>query len=354
MDRTGPLACKRCLMDDSDSGVSIRESGLCGACEQHVPSPRDVESNLDAIDALVDTDDFVLRRSGAAYDCLALLSGGKDSSFMLTRLVERFDWRILALTVDYGFISDVAKRNVQALTDSLGVDHMYLRPSWSFLQPLYASAIRTFGEICIGCEAVLTVGAFYTACTQGIPLLAWGMRSGQFRTEPDAVVPNDAEEWGKIRGRRLGPILEDVGGFPGGVDLGELLSMLRVIDGYATGKRMPYSIFPLLGQIDRSGMLERIQARGWNMPPDVGGFSTNCAANHLHIFIKKRRFSDPQYREYLSGQIREGLVSREQAIQFLEAPADRLAAQGIVDALGMPDDVDRLAIEVKYPRQCLC
>ena len=63
------------------------------------------------------------RRTGP-YDCLHLLSGGKDSTYALLRLVE-LGFQPYALTLDNGFISDQAMENVRRTVEFLGVDHEF-------------------------------------------------------------------------------------------------------------------------------------------------------------------------------------------------------------------------------------
>ena len=58
------------------------------------------------------------------HDCLHLLSGGKDSTYALYQLVER-GWRVHALTLDNGFISEGAKENVRRSVADLGITHEF-------------------------------------------------------------------------------------------------------------------------------------------------------------------------------------------------------------------------------------
>jgi hypothetical protein len=74
------------------------------------------------------------------YDAVVLFSGGKDSAYLLYRLRTEFsDLRLVALTVDNSFMSQVALTNCRQIQSKLdGLDHFTLRPK----RGLYARAFR--------------------------------------------------------------------------------------------------------------------------------------------------------------------------------------------------------------------
>jgi hypothetical protein len=60
------------------------------------------------------------------YDCILMLSGGKDSTY-LAHLLEQQKKRPLAITVDVGFMSDYAKENIERVKDKLHLDHLWVK-----------------------------------------------------------------------------------------------------------------------------------------------------------------------------------------------------------------------------------
>ena len=105
------LAAFRAARDLEVPGIELDDEGVCSACREfeHVEprtrtwfkTPADLDARRDAARA----------RAGGDFDCLHLLSGGKDSTYALYQLVER-GWRVHALTLDNGYISDGAKANI--------------------------------------------------------------------------------------------------------------------------------------------------------------------------------------------------------------------------------------------------
>lgn len=93
-------------------------------------------------------------RGRQQYDVLVLLSGGKDSAFLLYHLRECYPGlRILAYTVDNGFFSEVARRNVEHIVKKMQVDHIVYRPSLSLFRKGFHYAINHLGSH--GCSEVV-------------------------------------------------------------------------------------------------------------------------------------------------------------------------------------------------------
>jgi 3'-phosphoadenosine 5'-phosphosulfate sulfotransferase (PAPS reductase)/FAD synthetase len=112
--------CKRCLLNDR---ATTLKDGVCQECSSYVPAPaaktievtqnQKNEFNL-YMESLVSTN---------AYDCIYLLSGGKDSAYVLHRLRHEFpSLKILAITVNNGFMSPVAIANAEKAALKLKTD----------------------------------------------------------------------------------------------------------------------------------------------------------------------------------------------------------------------------------------
>ena len=76
------------------------------------------------------------------YDALVLYSGGKDSTYLIKRIQQDFPkLRLLAYTLDNGFMSPVALQNIQELLPKLKVDHIFVKPHDGFHKKLFRYAI---------------------------------------------------------------------------------------------------------------------------------------------------------------------------------------------------------------------
>lgn len=112
--------CRRCII--SAKCAPLGANGLCDACRSYTT----------AAAAVVDTAGMATRfhallqehaGAGPRYDAALLLSGGKDSAYILYRLrQEHPGLRLLCITIDNGFMAPVALRNCQRTAARLGVD----------------------------------------------------------------------------------------------------------------------------------------------------------------------------------------------------------------------------------------
>jgi hypothetical protein len=81
------------------------------------------------------------------YDALVPYSGGKDSSYLIRRIQTEFPAiRILAFSIDNGFMSPVAKDNIDELLPKLNVDHIFVRPAKDFYTKLFRYGITHLNE----------------------------------------------------------------------------------------------------------------------------------------------------------------------------------------------------------------
>lgn len=127
------------------------------------------------------------KRGGGKYDCLVCLSGGKDSTYLLYLLRERYGLNVLAFSCDTGFLSPTAQKNIRRTVSRLGVDHVWRSPGPLFYRKLYAtwlsrdtkkSGVQT---VCPKCIMVTMFTAAKIAMERRIPFVALGLSPYQTR-----------------------------------------------------------------------------------------------------------------------------------------------------------------------------
>ena len=116
--------CSRCVMDTSDPGIHVNDTGVCDHCVEfeHQVKPNwhtDERGHRELEKLIVD-----IKRTGKKhdFDCILGLSGGVDSSFMLHMAVKEFGLRPLVFHVDGGWNSELAVHNINVMIDKLGLD----------------------------------------------------------------------------------------------------------------------------------------------------------------------------------------------------------------------------------------
>ena len=77
-----------------------------------------------------------------------LLSGGKDSTYALCRLVD-MGLRVYAFTLDNGYISEQAKDNIRRVVAALGVEHEFA--TTPAMNAIFRDSLTRFSNVCNGC-----------------------------------------------------------------------------------------------------------------------------------------------------------------------------------------------------------
>lgn len=129
--------CARCVMDNTDPGITFDEHGICSACARYV-EVRDHSGYRPGVSEkeLEHTVTVMKEKSkGLPYDCVLGISGGVDSAYM-AYLANKLGLRVLAVHVDSGWNSEVAVRNIERMCEKLNMQlHTYVM-DWPTMKEL--------------------------------------------------------------------------------------------------------------------------------------------------------------------------------------------------------------------------
>lgn len=174
--------CRRCILSEKYSPL---EDGLCEACreaEDRRPKIVEAEETVVGLDEFSREIESFRGRGRERYDALLLLSGGKDSAFVLHKMRSTYpDLRLLCLTVDNGFMSPVALENASYTAAKIGADLLTLRSRASeFATALRAAFLSLKGRGAYSVVDYADGSLIYqigreTAHEMGIPLMIGGL-----------------------------------------------------------------------------------------------------------------------------------------------------------------------------------
>ncbi|MGV9384998.1 hypothetical protein ACWDRB_54980 [Nonomuraea sp. NPDC003707] len=309
--------CKVCVLPESFPEISFDDAGICSHCrdreEQVVVSRQSID---DAVkQALADA-------SSRDYDCLVLYSGGKDSSLALTVARRELGLRVLAFTLDNGFLSAGTSGNMRRVLDSLDADHVLFRPPGRLMRPLYnvsmkldfdANTMKYSTGGCGSCISMVLASGLRFARAHGIPLLIGGWTPGQFTTSP-LVGLSFLED---VIARHFTPL-----------SLAST-SLSEQLAGWRTEQRGPGPaglLNPLYAMsYSEEATIAKLAEFGWRPPKDTDSCSTNCRLNGLLILDHVRKYGFHPYAYELAHHVRLGALSREDALAKVSATGIRPA-----------------------------
>lgn len=119
--------CSRCVYEETVPGISFDAKGVCSYCRLHDDLVEEYpvgDAGREKLDELFS--EIKKTGSGSSYDCVVGVSGGCDSSFLLTK-VRQAGLRPLAVHFDNTWNSTIATTNIRNVTEALDIDlHTYV------------------------------------------------------------------------------------------------------------------------------------------------------------------------------------------------------------------------------------
>jgi tRNA(Ile)-lysidine synthase TilS/MesJ len=243
-------------------------------------------------------------------------SGGKDSSFLLHLLAQKYGLRLLALTMDNGFLSPQAEINMHRVTRALRVDWVVVRPRPEMLRtifkrsmegPLFASKSSQRGSfICLSCIGLIKFLSLRYAIELHIPFLGFGWSPGQTSIRA-ALMKNTPPMIRSMQHATFEPLYALVGE--------EIRPYFLEEKHFQCEAQFPYSVAPLVFTDYREEEIYSvIETLGWEHPQDTDANSSNCLLNALANQVHKQRFNFHPYDYELAQLVRAGYLSREEAL----------------------------------------
>jgi len=159
--------CSQCLATEQMHQVTIHQDGICNQCKDYTPFKAQSSKPLFDLFSKIKSQDH-------KYDALVPISGGKDSTYVLYLAKEKYHLNVLCYTLDNGFMSDIAKENIERTIKKAGVDHVWYRNGEEMMKKLYRTALMESGEICGVCGIAIERSMLKVSKDYKIPLILLG------------------------------------------------------------------------------------------------------------------------------------------------------------------------------------
>lgn len=116
------MICIRCVMDETDPGITFDENGICNHCSTYLQIAKRALKPYNEIFSIIEQ----IKADGKEqkYDGAIGISGGKDSSYA-AYLAHQFGLRLLAIHFDNGYNTPEGIYNVNAIIDNTGWDFIH-------------------------------------------------------------------------------------------------------------------------------------------------------------------------------------------------------------------------------------
>lgn len=309
--------CTRCILPESFPGISFNEKGTCNFCQEFRGIEHLKEKKKEYRERFAQLVEEL--RGKAAYDALVCYSGGKDSTYTLHVLKEKYNLKVLAFTFDNGFIPEQTFENIRKVSENLSIDHMLFKPRFNTLKTIFRGCavgniyphktLERASAICTSCMGIVKFSALRLALEKNIPLIVYGWSPGQAPIESSVFKNNPA----MIRSMQkvvLEPLYKLVGD--------EIKPYFLDDSHFDNRYSFPYNINPLAFlEYNEEVILQEIAKFGWQAPKGTDS-STNCLLNSYAIFTHKKQFNFHPYAYEVAKLVREGYLDRESGLEKID------------------------------------
>ena len=323
--------CPRCALPASFPGIRFDAAGVCNYCTYHGLFAERLQTFKDQLKHEFERVVDEVKQSHRAYDCILCYSGGKDSTFLLHLLKTKYDMNVLAYTMDNGFISPQAFRNIGHVVDRLEVDHVTIRPRASVLKTIFREALTNrelfskallpyANQCCLSCIAMVLSIALKTGREKGIPLVVIGFTPGQaadvgiesfMKTGSTMFFANDVSRDDPVDFPKMirDPLFELVGD-----EVDQFLIKSQYLE---DGESYPRVLYPYHAMVDynEEDIYRTIAEYGWAAPRDTDACSTNCRLNSVAIVSHVNQRQYHPYVAEMSCLVREGKMTADELMK---------------------------------------
>lgn len=313
--------CVRCVMPHTKPDLHIDEEGVCNACRS-IEKRKEIDWDLRKTELLE-----VLakhRRNGSNWDCIVPVSGGKDSTYQVIRMLQ-LGLNPLCVTSHTCDLSDIGRANIENL-QRLGVDHVDFSPNPIVRAKLNRIGLTEVGDISWPEHVGIFTIPVRAAVQFNVPLLVWGENSQNEYGGPAAAAENNVltrrwlEEFGGLLGMRVSDLSETYG-----IEPKHLLpyqypsdeELQRVgVTGLFLGHYLPWD-----------GLSNALiaQANGftsYDLPVEGSMVNYENLDNYqtgIHDYFKFLKFGFSRATDIACLHVRRGRITRQDAIEIVKA-----------------------------------
>jgi N-acetyl sugar amidotransferase len=205
--------CSRCLLPSSKPDLKIDEEGVCSACrnfEKRIEIDWTTRKN-----EFLDIVDRFKSKAGASWDVIVPVSGGKDSTVQVLRLLE-LGVVPLCVTATTCHLSDIGRKNIENLKN-LGVDIYEITSNPIVRRRLNRIGLQQVGDISWPEHCSIFTIPVRVAVQTGVRLIVWGENPQHEYGGPACKSTNPylTREWLEEFGGLLGLRVSDLVGLEG-------------------------------------------------------------------------------------------------------------------------------------------
>ena len=325
--------CSRCVLSENFPGITFDSNNICNYCTSDIRTDNNKRNEY-----LVKFEKLIAdTRNKSGYDVIMAYSGGKDSTYTMLLLSRKYRLKILAWTLDNGFLAKEALDNISRMTRAAGAESVVFRPPFETMKDLFnVSATEDFyasktldraSTICTTCIGIVKSMVLKTAIEKRIPIAAFGWSPGQAPISSAIMQAGPSIQQFTNRSVRDPLVLRVPASSQFFVNDNEMQTRKE---------EWPVNVHPLAFMDYNEGdILQYIESYGWKKPSDTDSNSTNCLLNPLAVHLHKLKYGFHPYEWEIAGIVRSGSMTRQEGLEKITAPPDTEAVKSAAEKIGL-------------------
>jgi glutamine---fructose-6-phosphate transaminase (isomerizing) len=321
--------CSKCLLPETFPFIAYDQNGECNYCNKYVVR------NAGAKEAEFKELMKQYKSKNGKPDCIIPFSGGRDSSYGMHYIVNELELNPITYTYDWGMVTDLARRNIARVCGKLGVENIIVSADLQMKRENIRKNVEAWlRRPQLGMIPLFMAGdkQFFYYVNQikkqtGIKLDIWStnnLENTDFKVGFCGISPS----FDKARPDFL-PLKSKVGlaWYYGRNFIGNrkyLNSSMRdtlssFYSYYAEPRTNFYQLFDWIKWDEKLIENTLFSEYDWEISPDTTStwrIGDGTAAFYNYIYYTVAGFSE--FDTFRSNQIREGLITREEGLKFIE------------------------------------
>ena len=313
--------CKLCVMPDTKPDLHLDEQGVCNACRSY---ENRTEVDWDARHTeLLQLLEKYRRREGGNWDCIVPVSGGKDSTYQVVRMLQ-LGLNPLCITSTTCDLSNIGRKNIENLKH-LGVDYVEISPNPLIRAKLNRIGLKQVGDISWPEHVGIFTIPVRAAVQFNVPLLVWGENSQNEYGGPAAAAGNNTlnRRWLEEFGGMLGMRITDLIGMEG-IEAKDLISytypsdedLVRVgVTGLFLGHYIPWDGLSnaLIAQANGFHAYDKVVEGSMVNYENLDNHQTG-----IHDYFKFLKFGFGRATDLACMHIRRGRLTRQDGLEAVK------------------------------------
>ena len=299
--------CKKCVLKENKPNVYFDENGLCNICKGDALKGSTNRFRM-ALRRCLEYEKNVGKNSSGCYDCLLMLSGGKDSIYMLTQLLQK-DIRVLPFTLNHPYESKFSSRNIEKCIEKLPMESITYALNTEIFKKILRDVFMlkenhtTFHSHqlpCAVCTCMIQLSAYFFARKLKIPYVLYCADPIQMTTFPDL--------------KELVQVVVDISGLQPLYDMFDQETIDAILAGDEDTVKIVYP-YANVKDYNAERIIDELKEKGLY---ESSPYETHCSLYSVLNYYSFCKNDNMFYSGEIANSVRAGALDRDQTIKFIE------------------------------------